>query len=69
MACAERERLLDQLLAANNRLTAIHELEMSAVKDGDMSAFEALRPLLEKTREYREVVEEILKHHIRQHGC
>lgn len=61
MGCAERVRLFDELRAVNNRPTEIHELELAAVQDEDMPAFDALQPTLIQTREYRDVVVDSLR--------
>lgn len=42
--CAERERLIDLLKAANQELTDIHQAEIVAALIGNLAGFESLRP-------------------------
>ena len=65
--CAEKTRLISELVEAHKRIAAIHNQEIEAVIAGDLSA--KLDGQLKEARGVRDSIMKDLKDHLAKHHC
>jgi hypothetical protein len=67
--CPEKHALTEEITAAIGSLLKLHNEELKAAINGDFTQSESFQIKLRELREWKAVLMDRLRAHVRNHGC